>query len=295
MPLTPRSYPAPHIDAFACASDATGETYDVIVGLPHTYAAQPDRTYPAVIVLDGTFHFACVNTLARYLVHEIEDVIVIGVDLPAEMDYFDREKRRVRQFTPKMDWPMTDPFGEGLKGYLTNDLGDPSRVGDFLGGADAFFSFLCEDLTPTLAERYRIDRADLGLAGNSAAGFFTSTVLFRDDAPFRRYFLSSPAMAYGDGEIFRREGAWVETHNDLDASIVMAAGELEIDNIYYEGRGQIVSGMMRLAGLLTTRNYPNLDLSCHVLEGVGHIDSLYPTLARGMRRFYAREHPFTAI
>ena len=295
MKLEPQPFPHKGVEAFSCRSDATGDDFDIMIGLPHTYEDHPDKTYPTLLVLDGATHFSCINMLARYLVFEIEDVIVIGVDVPVGLDQLALSKRRVRHFTPHMHWPETDPSGAALKGYLASDSEGPTEIDAFLGGADAFLAFLVDELLADLKERYRINVDDLGILGNSAGGFFASTLLFREDTPFKRYFISSPAMAYGDGEIFRLEARWAETHDDLNASISMGAGALEIDNRYYEGLGKIVSGMTRFAGVLGMQNYPSLDMTCEVLHGVGHIDSLYPTVARGMRRFYAREHPFTAI
>ena len=295
MKLKSQPFTDKGVEAFSCRSDATGDDFAITIGLPHSYEDNPDKSYPALIVLDGATHFSCVNMLARYLVFEIDDVIVIGVDVPAVLDQLALSKRRVRHFTPAMDWPMTDPSGAALKSYLASDTDSSTEIDSFLGGADAFLAFLDEELLSDLRRRYRIDAEDIGIVGNSAGGFFASTLLFREQTPFRRFFISSPAMAYGDGEIFRREAAWADAHKDLRAEVVMGAGALEIDNRYYEGLGKIISGMTRFAGLLGMREYPSLRMTCDVMNDVGHIDSLFPTVARGMRRFYAREHPFTAI
>ena len=75
----------------------------------------------------------------------------------------------------------------------------------------------------------------------------------------------------------------------------MGAGSLELNSLYFEGRGRIVSGMSALAGALIRRDYPSLTLWSDVYENVDHVDSFFPAAARGMRRFYARTHPFTAI
>lgn len=66
-----------------------------------------------------------------------------------------------------------------------------------------------------MAARYPIDTTQLGLFGISAGGFFASWTIFQANSPFRKYIISSPAMAYGDGEIFRQEARYAAGHKDL--------------------------------------------------------------------------------
>lgn len=284
-----RSLPMKAVDSYSYHSNVMNADYDIVVGLPHTYDANPDKTYPALVILDGNWHFSCVNLLARGLLEEVVDIIVIGVDIPIEVDEPNHTKRRVHQFSPDNHWPMTDDFGSHLRALLKERLSPSELLQDCIGGAPHFLKFIKQELLPGVSDIYRINNEDIGLAGNSAAGFFTAHTLFSENSPFHKYIISSPAMAYGDGELFRLEKRWAQSHSDLAAQVYMGAGARELNNVFYEGWGQIVSGMSRLTGALTTRNYPSLTLWSDIYSRTGHIDSLFVTAAEGLRRLYAKQ------
>jgi predicted alpha/beta superfamily hydrolase len=126
------------------------------------------------------------------------------------------------------------------------------------------------------------------LFGVSAGGFFAAWTIFQERSPFRAYLISSPAMAYGDGDIFRQEARYAASHADLPVSIYLASGSLEIDDPFIEGVGQIVSGQARLGALLRGRRYPGLVLHSEIHQGLGHSDAAAMTMARGLRLLYPR-------
>lgn len=107
-----------------------------------------------------------------------------------------------------------------------------------------------------VAAKYPIDTSQLGLFGISAGGFFASWVMFQPNSPFRKYLISSPSMAYGDGTVFREEERYAKEHKDLPVSVYLGAGVLEASDPELEGLSRIVSGMSHFAGVLTARRYP---------------------------------------
>jgi len=156
------------------------------------------------------------------------------------------------------------------------------------GGAPRFLNVILSELVPLVTARYPVDTSRLGLFGVSAGGFFASWAMFQPVSPFKKYLISSPAMAYGDGEIFRQESRWAAGHKDLPVTIYFGAGGLEIQNQFLEGVGQIVSGMTRLAGVLTGRTYPGLRMLTEVHPGMGHADVLGTVAVRGLRFLYPK-------
>jgi hypothetical protein len=136
--------------------------------------------------------------------------------------------------------------------------------------------------------RYRVDSAQIGLFGTSAGGFFAAWAIFQPESPFTTYIISSPAMAYGDGAIFRQEAKYAEGHQDLKAGIYLASGSMEMDHPFYEGMGQIVSGQARFAAALRGRNYPGLRLFTEIHHGLSHGDAAGTTLVRGIRLLYGK-------
>jgi predicted alpha/beta superfamily hydrolase len=157
-----------------------------------------------------------------------------------------------------------------------------------VGGAPKFLGVIVDELIPQLAKQFPIDTAQLGLFGVSAGGFFVSWAIFQDKSPFKSYLISSPAMAYGDGAIFREEARYAASHKDLHVSVFVATGSLEFDDPYLEGIGKIASGHAQFVAALRGRKYPNLKLNNEIMNGMGHGDSAPAALVRGMRTLYGK-------
>jgi predicted alpha/beta superfamily hydrolase len=163
-----------------------------------------------------------------------------------------------------------------------------SEEGRCTGGAGKFLAAIASEMIPRLAARFPIDTAQLGLFGLSAGGFFASWAIFQPNSPFEKYLISSPAMAYGRGEIFRQEAGYAEGHKDLPVEIYLGAGVHEAADPQLEGVGEIVSAMSRFAGLLATRKYPGLELTIEYHPGVGHTDVMGTSAVRGLRTLYGK-------
>src|SRR6185295_14761243 len=132
-------------------------------------------------------------------------------------------RRRVYEFSPP-DWDMKDPFGLAVT-KLCGDL--HSEPGRCAGGAPRFLNAIVSELIPLVAAKYPIDTNQLGLFGISAGGFFASWAIFQPNSPFKKYIISSPAMAYGNGDIFRQEERYAKDHKDLPVGIYLGVGVLE--------------------------------------------------------------------
>lgn len=113
--------------------------------------------------------------------------------------------------------------------------------------------------------------------------------MFQEISPFHNYIIASPALAYGDGEVFRQESRWAAAHKDLPLGVFMASGTLEMADPRYESLGQIGSGPLRLAAALKQHNYPGLRLTTEILPGLGHGDGARTALVRGLRTLYAKD------
>lgn len=282
--LVPRPFTPPGVQAFHLDSPGMGERYELVVSLPANYAQDSSRAWPLVLVTDGYWAFQPVSVAAASLASQgvLDGVIVASLGVPAEAGDPLWGRRRIYEFSPP-EWAMTDPFGQVVRQACAT-LG--SAPGKCTGGAPAFLRFITGEVLPLLARQYRVDATSLGLFGASAGGYFASWVLFQPDSPFSRYLVSSPALAYGDGEIFRQERRFAESHKDLPVRVYMASGGLEMEDPFLEGVGQIVSGQARLSAALRTRNYPGLRLVTEIHPGLGHADVIGTTAARGLRVLY---------
>ena len=282
--LVPRTVPSRNVEAFTLQSPTMGQRYDIVVGLPAGFRPGSDKRYSALIVTDGNATFPAALDATRSLGGSIDAPIVIGVGAPNEEGDTSFTRRRVYEFSPP-NWAMNDPFGQAVSGLCQAYHTDPARC---VGGAPQFLNFIVKELLPRLLQKYPIDPQQLGLFGLSAGGFFASWAIFQEISPFNKYIISSPAMAYGDGEIFRQEEHYAAGHKDLKVAIYMASGTLEMDDPQLEGVGKIVSGHAHFVAMLKSRKYPGLRLFTEMHQGLGHSDGSGTTLVRGMRLLYAK-------
>ena len=281
-----RSRPVPNggVESFTFQSPSMGVRFSLNVGAPQGYKPGDGKKYPALIVTDGDFSFGKVYESASTLAGAITPLFIISVGTALDEGEEEHTRRRIYEFSPP-GWDRQDPFGQGVEGFCKRLKAPEGRC---TGGAAKFLAAITTEMIPLLAAKFPIDTTQLGLYGLSAGGFFTSWVIFQPNTPFNKYIVSSPAMSYGHGEIFRQEAAYAKTHKDLPVGIYFGAGVLEATDPELEGMGEIVSGMSHLAGMLATRHYPGLKTTIEYHPGMGHMDVMGTSAVRGLRTLYAK-------
>jgi uncharacterized protein len=282
--LQSRPVPNSGVESFTFQSPSMGVRFSLNVGLPEGYKPGDGKKYPALIVTDGDFTFESVYSSASLLSGVITPLFIISVGTSRADGEEEHTRRRIYEFSPP-GWDLHDKFGQAVEGYCKQFK---SREGRCTGGSPKFLTAIATEMIPLLAKKFPIDTTQLGLFGVSAGGFFASWAIFQPDTPFKKYIISSPAMAYGRGEIFRQEAAYAKDHKDLPIGIYFAAGGLEAADPMLEGMGEIVSGMSHLAGVLADRHYPGLKMTVEFHPGMGHGDVMGTTVVRGLRTLYAQ-------
>lgn len=272
------------VESFTFHSPSMRQEYALNVSVPKEFKPGEERRFPALIVTDGDWAFPGVNAAVRSLDGVIEPMFVISVGTALSGGLPEFARRRIYEFSPP-GWDRQDPFGE----VVTKACAEyKSEEGKCTGGAPQFLHAIVSEIIPVLAAKYPIDTTKLGLFGMSAGGFFASWAIFQAESPFRMYLISSPAMAYGDGAVFREEERYANAHRDLPVSIYLGAGVLETSDPFLEGAGRIVSGMSHLAGVLSSRRYAGLKLTIEYHAGMGHTDVMGTTVVRGLRALYGK-------
>ncbi len=272
--LKPTEFPVHEVvKSYTYYSEIMKGTYEIIVKVPYEYTSFPDRIYPALVVTDGLFTIADMALMQNR--HRLEkQMILVSIRSPKG------KGRRLFEFSPP-DWDMKDRFGQI---YLKRcAVKKPSECS---GGAPLLLDFIADELLVELSNHYRIDHDNLTLGGHSAGGFFTAWTMFQQNSPFKHYIISSPALNYGNGEIFRLEDAYALSHKDFDIGIYMSSGALEMSDPYLEGVAEIVSGQARLSALLSRRNYPSLRLDSEIHQGKDHDDVILSSFIHGVRRLF---------
>jgi predicted alpha/beta superfamily hydrolase len=282
--LQTRPVPTGDVQSFTFQSPSMGVRFSLNVGMPSGYKAGDGKKYPALIVTDGDFTFPGVNAAARSLSGAITPLFIISVGTSIDEGEGEHTRRRIYEFSPP-GWDRKDPFGQAVENYCRMFKSEEGRCS---GGAGKFLTAIASEMVPQLAAQFPIDTAQLGLFGLSAGGFFASWAIFQPNSPFKKYLISSPAMSYGRGEIFRQEARYAESHKDLPVGIYLGAGVLEAADPELEGMGEIVSGMSHFAGVLATRKYPGLKVTIEYHPGMGHTDVMGTSVVRGLRTLYGK-------
>ncbi|MHB1327485.1 MAG: alpha/beta hydrolase [Gemmatimonadales bacterium] len=284
--LESRPVPSLRVESFTFQSPSMGLRFAVNVGVPKSYRAGENRTFPLLVTTDGDWIFPIVQQTASLLIDEnaIEELFVVSIGTSYDDGMESWTSRRIYEFSPP-GWDRQDPFGKLLTGFCQSIKSPEGRC---TGGAPEFLRVITAELIPAITAKYSIDRERLGLFGVSAGGFFATWAMFQAESPFRNYLISSPAAAYGNLEVLRLEEQWAASHKDLPVSAYFGAGSIEMQDPMYEGIGHITSGMMRLVGMLGSRKYPGLRVTTEMHPGMSHNDVVGTVVARGLRVLYPR-------
>lgn len=231
------------------------QEYKINIFFPKDYKKETDR-YPVVYVLDAEYNFGCVAYIARRLIKNKDIPKVLLVGIAYDTTYEDFYDKRSRDLTP---------FSK-IHGYKT-------------GGAKSFTLFIQNELIPFIDKSYRTIPEDRTIVGHSFGGLYCSYVLFQHHNLFNRYIIVCPSLWYSDKVVFEYEEKFAVKHQDLAASIYLAAGEDE--SLRIRNNTQLLGNKLR------ERDYPNLHLKASIVEGENH-RSLFPyAFTRGMRFIFA--------
>lgn len=256
--------------------------HEVQIALPPSYEHH-DRSYPVLWVTDASLSFPLTVGLMNWLhtVQETAELIVIGIGAPDESDAAEFGARRTHDFYPRPRWVNAGPGGAHMEAQ-SSDM--PTG-----GGAEAFLSFLVDELRPRLAREFRFDDHH-GLVGFSGGGHFVGFALLSRPAAFGRYLAGSPALSGCEDLLFTLEAEYAATHDDLAAKVFLGAGEAELTDPYLAA-ADILGSMTRMAQLLRLHNYPSLELTVRLYPGQTHGSALPYALNEGLRTLYPRINP----
>ena len=255
--------------------------HEITVYLPASYASMPDRHYPVLWVTDSPMMLRMVVGIQDVLVigNMAPEMIIVGVGSRAE-DGLAGFGRRVIDFSP----PGRDYYPRGLRGRIWHSI-VPSF--EFPHHAQEFLGFLVDELRPQLAQKYRFS-GEHALFGHSAGGMFAAYSLFERPGAFSKMIIGSPYLEGVRGAVFDAEERYAEKHNDLEASIFIAAGSREIDEHFLATSG-IVSGAVNFSETLRLRNYPSLKLTTRVYANDNHYTTAPRAISEGIQNLWADE------
>jgi len=244
---------------------ANGRDYRITVGLPDSYAAQPERRYPVMYVLDGYWDFKLLKSIVGGVVYDrvIPEIILVGLGYPGDKPDYDRLRRW--DLTPVPD-PRPENESKGESGH-----------------APELLQVLEREIIPLVDGRYRTDTAYRVLGGSSMGGLFALYTLFSKPGLFHAYVAPSPAVGYANNWLFGYEEAFARRGEPFTARLYMTAAEKE--------DAPFVDAIKRFDARLRERAYPGLAYEFRIVEGERHSGTKPEAFNRGVRFAFAPRAP----
>lgn len=279
---------------FDLHSTHVDDRFRIFVGLPPGMDPDADVRYPLIVSLDGNASFASTLGTQRMLSMggEVPPAIVIGVGYPGN-NLGEAMSNRNRDYTPT-------EAGEAE----ARALGAAPEP-----GARTFLRFLGEELIPLLEERYPVDADNRTVVGVSLGGLFGVWAMLTAPETFHRYVLASPAIWWREQQFRDWEHDYAASHDDLEATVFLGAGGLEVEKHLRRHALNIAAGspamktvveaMIRwndehgwpevarlvpeLAGILASRGYRGLRLQHRIMPEESHLSAPPALVSRGLR------------
>lgn len=217
-------------------SKATGKAHELIVSLPASYAAHPEKTYPVLYYLDAYWDTPLLTSVRNNLVYDnlAPEFIMVGLSYPTGSNY-DLERRR--------DYTFTSTDADSGKGA-------------------AFLDFITKEAAPLIEARFRADKTGRVIGGNSLGGLFALAAAYKAPGFFEGHIAISPAASWDHDALAKLDDAWARDHKALAARIFISYGTLE----YPTFREPIAAFQKQLAA----RHYQGTALQNYSMEGLDH-------------------------
>lgn len=177
------------------------ESRSLLISKPPGYDGSTDR-YPVLYLLDGETHFQYTSAMVNFLADDdrMPEMLVVGVDS-------EDVKHRTHDLTP----PSSDE---------TDNRFSPGN-----GGAEAFLSFIEDELVPFIDKTYRTRPYRL-LVGHSFGGLFGVYCLVKKPHLFNGYIAADPSLDWNKRATVTEAESFLSSTNQLQADFYITdAGE----------------------------------------------------------------------
>lgn len=236
--------------------NAAGRHYQLSIGLPASYASQPERRYPVVYVTDGYWDFQKLDAVRGSLVYDkvVPEFIIVGLGYAGEN--LNHGSLRTWELSPVS-------FGGNA---------ESGRAADFLQTIKA-------EIMPFVEREYRADPGHRVLGGASLGGLFTLYAMYAEPGLFNAYIAVTPAVVVGNDWLLDYEDKFVKAGGRLKGRLHVTMGE-------NEGPG-FISGILRYNARVQSRKHPDLAYAFRIVDGERHAGMQMESYARGLRFVFA--------
>jgi predicted alpha/beta superfamily hydrolase len=228
-------------------------TYQLHIGLPPSYATQPNKKYPVVYVTDGYWDFQKMVAIRAVLMTDkvVPEFIIVGLGYAGErLDY---HRLRLHDLLPVQ-----------------------VRNSEETGHAAKFLETIESQIIPLVEREYRADPSYRVLAGASAGGLFTLYAMYAKPTLFNAWLAATPAIFFAPNDwVFNYENEFAEAGGQLKGRLYVTVGG-------NEGAGY-VGTVLRYNQRVVSRKYPELAYNFRIIEGERHSGGQIEAYVRGLR------------
>jgi predicted alpha/beta superfamily hydrolase len=140
------------------------------------------------------------------------------------------------------------------------------------GNAAKFYVFLKTQLVPSINKKFPHQK-DRSFVGHSFSGLFCLYAALKNEILFNHYFAISPSVWANDEELLKIEESFSKTNKELNASIKIYAGGLEIFN-------KVLSSCKTFYNAINSHGYKNLSISFETIGAANHFSIRKPAIDR---------------
>lgn len=206
-------------DVWHVESQAVGDTFRICVTAPvDSLPLDAPAKFGALYGVDGDYFCGTNASTVRQmaLAGEIPPTFAISIGYPLD-GTFRASSLRNRDLTP-----TTVQGWDGVQSAL---LGHSHTISS--GGADAFLSFLRDELKPVMEQNYPLLPDESTLSGASLGGLFTAYCLLKETNLFRRYNIVSPSLWWDGGKILKKFSTFDRHNKYLNTDVYLSVGGME--------------------------------------------------------------------
>ena len=240
-------------------SAVLNEERTVVVQLPKSYQANPNKVYPVIYRLDGADNIPLISAVMERLQNDnrAPEVIIVAIE----------NTNRLRDLYPTVNKEPQGPVGEG-------------------GGAAKFLAFIEQELMPLINKSYRSHNFNV-IAGASAAGVFALYTMQANPELFQAHIAYSPAVWWNYGASVKAAKAFINKSKDLNNYVYINIGE---------EAGIMRERYNELQQALQSNSLPNLRFFSDAFDSVSHnLTSVAGSFNAYHNLFLPKQMPMSAL
>jgi len=243
------AFEIPRSDTVELADKSNGRIYPLYIKLPKSYKNNPDKVYPVIYTMDGSYSFQIISGATRYPMNAgfMREAIIVAI------------------------------------GYAKGESGMASRIRDFTpvyakswrretGQAKAHMEFINSAVFGYIENEYRASNTDRTFVGNSLGGLLGAYIIYNQADMFASYIIGSPSMWFNNHYLLSQAVGVI----NKPIKVYISVGALERPE--HASRYDMVAGAKSLADILTRGKADKVTVKLSVVDGAHH-DTAFPTAA----------------